>query len=68
VHAPEVVKRFAAAYHRASKKGRGEVLDAVVAATGYSRAHASFLVDKRGFFPVGDGPYLPGRRFPYRWR
>jgi|GEM_PF-3077872 len=40
----EVVKRFAAAYQKARKKGRGEVLDAVVAATGYSRAYASFLL------------------------
>jgi len=44
----EVVKRFAAAYQKARKKGRGEVLDAVVAATGYSRAYASFLLRWHG--------------------
>ncbi len=43
-----LVKAFAQRYQKGSKKVRSEVLDAVVAATGYSRAYARWLLRWHG--------------------
>lgn len=43
-----VIKAFAERYQRASKRERGEVLDEVVAASGYTRSYASWLLRWHG--------------------
>lgn len=43
-----VIKGFAKAYQRAGKKGKGEILDKVVEATGYCRRHAARLLRGHG--------------------
>lgn len=64
-----VTKALAQEYRRASKKGKGELLTQVTAATGYNRVYAARVLRGHGLrVEVGPGIVLEGAATPRRRR
>ncbi|WP_434620010.1 hypothetical protein [Arthrobacter sp. A5] len=61
----EITKKETAEYFWASKKGRGEILDRLVAAVGWSRANVRRRLHNA---LTRSGPGAAVKRAPGRWR